>query len=794
MRKVQSLRFWAVWLLFLCLFSSGNFVFAQRSYKLYGTVTDSYSHPLTGAVILLHEKGVRTSTDQKGAFVFGHLPKGRYTVSITFLGYKTWVDTFFLNSDTLAKFSMVMENQQLNEVILTENISKTRKAESSMAVDVVDDRFLRSNLAGSLMQTLNRLPGVSSMDIGAGQSKPVIRGLGFNRIAVVENGVKHEAQEWGADHGLEIDQLSVEQVEVIKGPASLMYGASAIGGVIDLKQLQVPVRQTQGGGLFFNVQTNNNLYGVSAKYFKRCNHFYFKTHFTYTDYSDYRVPTDSISYMSYYFRLKNNRLRNTAGRDRNGGFAFGYLGKNLSTHINITDNYSKSGFFANAHGLEIRTSTINYDKSDRDIDLPYQQVNHLKILSNTIWIISDLKLKMDLGFQNNNRQEFSEAIAHGYMPVPQDSLERKYKKNTYTANLMLELPVHSSHRLTTGINMDLQKNKIGGWGFILPAFTSFNGGLFVYDYFRLSEKWKVNAGIRYDLGKIHTTAYYDWYLTPQDDGTNSYVQRANELERTSGSLCWGGGVIRTGKTLTLKVNIGKSFRMPTAKELASNGINYHLYRFEKGDATLQAEESYQMDFGVLLEKGKLRVEWTPFLNYFPNYIYLNPTSEYYEAQQIYYYSQSRVFRSGGEFTVNYELSKTIALSADAEYIYSVQLSGTKKGYTLPFSPPLTSNIGLTYSPESGKILKGPSVGIEMRVVADQNNIVPPEKKTAGYGLFNIKVRSDVQIGSQRLEWDVQLNNVFNTRYYDHTSFYRLIEVPGQGRNLVITLQVPFGKM
>lgn len=765
---------------------------SQNNLRLFGTVTDEFNHPLTGAVIRIENTSNGTVTDRKGNFTLNHLEPKNYILVTSFLGYVNQKDTINVPVNKAIVIKMKATNRQLNEVTITKN-ALSRKTDNSMSVESVNKEFVKEHLGGSLMQTLSHIPGVSSMDIGAGQSKPVIRGLGFNRVAVTENGVKHEAQEWGADHGLEIDQFTVERVEVIKGPASLMYGANAIGGVIDLRQIAVPAKNALGGSALLNTQTNNNLYTGAVKLYKRFDHFYFKTHFTYTDYADYRVPTDSISYMSYFFKLKDNRLRNTAGRERNGSMTVGYLDENFSTHLSISDNFSKSGFFANAHGLEIRNSSIDYDRSNSDIDLPSQQVNHFKILSNTSWMITDYKLNIDLGFQNNYREEFSEAVAHGYMPVPPDSLERLYDKDTWTANLKLELPVHNRHQLITGMNAEFQNNKTGGWGFMLPAFRSYSAGAFLVDNVRFSDRWSINAGLRYDLGGIATDAYYDWYVTPQSSGTGSHMQRANELRRTLGSFSWGIGAIRKTDDLTLKVNLGKSFRIPTAKELASNGINYHMYRFEKGDTTLRAEESYQLDFGMILKKGKWYAEFSPFVNYFPNYIYLNPTSEYYEAQQIYYYSQSKVFRSGGELALNYNLTKELNLMADAEYIYSVQLSGDKQGYTLPFSPPLTSNLGLKYSPATKGFFLNPSLDINLKLVADQNNIVPPEKKTAGYALLNMGASATLQAGKQQFELNLQLNNALNTKYYDHTSFYRLIEVPGQGRNLVVTLEIPFDK-
>ena len=789
MREMQSLK-----VLFFALFQvmvlSAFMLNAQQSYSLKGIVVDEFGHSLVGATVqIVHtEKGA--ITDKKGAFQISGINPSVIIVRYSFLGYRSVTDTIDIRNDKTVFRKLYPENRQLNELTVTEKQRQLNNGAATLSMEMVDKKFLQENVSGSLMQTLSRLPGVSSMDIGAGQSKPVIRGLGFNRVAVAENGIKHEAQEWGVDHGLEIDQFSVEKVEVIKGPASLMYGANAIGGVIDLKQIATPQINSSGGNVLLHMQSNNDYYGASAKFFQRFNRFYYKVNGTYADYSDYRIPTDSINYMTYNIVLKNNRLRNTAGRERNGSIVLGYLTERFSTHLSISDNFSKSGFFANAHGLEIRNSLIDYDHSSRDIDLPRQQVNHFKVLNNTIWMITDYKINIDLGYQNNYRQEFSERVAHGYMPIPPDTLERLYQKNTWSANVKLELPKHDIHRLTMGADAALQQNNSGGWGFMLPDFNSVNAGAYVYDNIRFTEKWMMHAGIRYDYGRLQTNAYSDWYLTKQNDGTWVYVQRAWALNRNWGSWSGGVGLHYANRDFSLKANVGKSFRMPTAKELASNGINYHMYRFEKGDSALKAEESYQFDLALNWTKKRWSLAFTPFANYFPNYIYLNPTPDYYEAQQVYYYSQSSVFRAGGEIMAEIDLTNALKLSVDAEYVYSHQLSGSKKNYTLPFSPPLTSNIEIVYSPASKGIVKNPVFGALCKLVAAQNDRVPPEKRTPGYVLWNLRAGAEFHIVKQAIQFNVQLVNVFNTRYYDHTSFYRLIEVPGMGRNLQVSMSFP----
>ena len=784
---MQSLKLFLL-VLFLSLLVTDAQVFAQDRYQLSGTVTDEFSHPLAGATVLLQSNAAGTATDRRGRFSLGQLAAGTYVVSVSFTGYRTHTDTINLSSAKDLKIKLCPDVQLLSELTVPGQASLSVRTLPALPVTVVDRSFISTHASGSLMQTLSRLPGVGSMDIGSGQSKPVIRGMGFNRVVVAENGVKHEAQEWGADHGLEIDQFNIDHVEVLKGPASLMYGSNAIGGVIDLKINDTPSENSTGGKAMLNLQSNNGHAGTSLQFYKRYQRFYYKAHLTMADYADYRVPTDTITYMTYRIGLLNNRLRNTAGRERVGSVTLGYLTDFFSTHLRVMNNYSRSGFFANAHGLEIRNSGIDYDASNRDIDLPSQGVNHLKVLSNSIWLIKDYKLNLDMAYQHNHRKEFSEAVAHGYMPLPPDSLEREYDKKTTSANLRVSFPKHNIHQLNAGISAEYQQNRIGGWGFLLPEFKQSAVGAYVFDNMQFSDKYSVNWGLRYDFGALQTDDWYDWFLSPDALGNQVFVQRAAELQRSYSSFSWGTGAVGKWNDLVLKVNAGKSFRMPTAKELSSNGINYHMYRFERGDSTLKPEESYQLDMSLEYQPRGWNFHLSPFVNYFPNYIYLNPTPAYVQAQQIYNYSQSRVFRTGAELIVGYEISKTLNLTFDAEYVFARQLSGAKRGYTLPFSPPLTSNLELNFSPEIRGFTK-PFLGVLMKTVLSQNDIVPPEKKTPGYVLFGLNAGAIISLKKHELNLNLRMDNVLNTKYYDHTSFYRLIEVPGKGWNIAINIEI-----
>ena len=680
----------------------------------------------------------------------------------------------------------------LSGVTVTGNRRNDFQMKSSQSGVQVSHDYLQTNFAGSLMQTLEGIPGVKAMSIGSGQSKPTIRGLGFNRLAVAEDGIKHEGQQWGDDHGLEIDQFAIDRAEVIKGPAALLYGSDAIGGVLSLYTNHVPTEPIEGAVQLFG-RTNNEQMGLSAKIGGRNGHFFYRANVTLIDYADYQVSTDSIQYYSYWIRLKNGRLRNTAGLERDGSVMLGYAGYNFHTDVRVSDSYSKSGFFANAHGLEVRLSSIDYDHSRRDIDLPLQSVNHLKVLSHTTWRNELLSAEVNLAYQNNLRKEQSEPISHGYMPKPDNSLERKFNKSTYTANAALRYTPGEHHALRAGINTEHQHNRRDGWGFIIPDFETTSMGAYCMDRYTVSENLILNAGLRYDHAHTHIHSYNDWYQTPVD-GKPTFVQRSADISRNFDSFTWSAGVNYTTGLWLLKANIGKSFRVPIPKELGADGVNYHIFRYERGNAKLNPEQSYQIDAGISWANEVLTVQVDPYVNYFPNYIYLNPTSDYVEGLQMYHYTQAKVLRYGLEAQLNYAFAEHWEAEAKGEYLYAEQKSGEKKGYTLPFSTPWSADFGLKYSAnaqDSEQDSKTFFASLNAHIVGAQNEIVPPEKPTKGYWTLNASAGKNFQMGKTVLKVVIHADNLLNRRYYDHTSYYRLIDVPEPGRNFSLMAGLEF---
>ena len=715
---------------------------------------------------------------------------------------------------------MMRDGVSLKEVVVSGSSNKDLQMKNALNVVRANKQFIEENFSGSLMQTLSRLPGVQAMNVGSGESKPVIRGLGFNRVLVAENGIKHESQQWGDDHGLEVDQYAIDQAEVVKGPAALTYGSDAIGGVINLRSNVIPTCRF-GGGVNLFARSNNESIGSSLRLMGRNGKFWYKANATWVDYADYQVPADSIEYYSYWIKLKDRRLRNTAGKEMDGSLTLGYAGDGWNSSFRLADVYTKAGFFANAHGLEVRLSDIDYDHSRRDIDLPYHTVNHFMVANHTDHSWASGTVEGNFAYQNNRQRELAEPVSHGYMPIPSGTLERSFTKQTFSAQVKAMQQVgerndnpssgngnpssgngnEGVHQLQAGLNVEYQRNRRGGWGFILPDFEQLTFGAFAMDKWNLSDKLSLTAGVRFDHGKVRIHSYHDWYKTPVTSSDSIYVERSANLERSFNSFTWSVGVNRMMGDWVLKLNVGKSFRMPIAKELGMDGVNYNIFRYEKGNASLKPEESYQVDAGIVFEHGAWSMQLTPYLNYFPNYIYLNPTPQYKEGLQLYYYTQAKVMRWGFEASASWRILPCLQLDAEGEYLYARQMSGEKKGYTLPFSTPWSGRAELRYllpsrggsrsgdSSSTGAYSGGSSsassgfIALEWQVVGSQNRIVPPEEKTKGHQLLNLSLGKKFKLfHTSQLELTLRAENLLGQRYYDHTSYYRLIGVPEPGRN------------
>jgi iron complex outermembrane receptor protein len=684
----------------------------------------------------------------------------------------------------------------LNGVDVHDSYGRVVRRESALPVNVADSSFLRKHFTGNLVQTLAHMPGIHSMDIGSGFSKPVIRGMGFNRISVTENGVKQEGQQWGADHGLEIDAFGAERVIVRKGPASLLYGSDAMGGAIEITHLPPPSENQIFGEAALSGKSVNDDLGASVMLGVKKDAWHAKIRYSAQNFGDYRIPADTIVYLTQRLPVYGRKLKNTAGVERNAALYAGYRKGRYSSAFAVSNVYQKTGFFAGAHGIP-DASRLQDDGNPRDVGLPYSTVNHLKVSSRQQYTAgAGVSVSLDAGYQNNHREEWSAFHTHyGNQPVPERDPDRElvFHLHTYSLSAKLHLTRPSAWEHTAGWDVQYQQNRIAGYSFLLPEYRRFTAGLLWLTAWRPHGNVTVSGGVRYDEGRMDISAYTDPYLEAYlakrgyaGETAEAYKWRSYPVNRRFGNLSGSLGVVwNPAGGHWLKANIGRSFRLPGANELAANGLHHGAFRHEQGSPTLSSERGWQLDMSYAYEREGVSVSVSPFASRFGNYIFLKPSGEWSvlpHAGQIYRYTGVKALFAGGEIAAGVDFLRRFRYNASAEYVHTRNLD---ERVALSFSPPASMRHALVWK---GKHVR---VEAEWQGIAAQRRVAKNEDPTPGASLFHLGATADVRIGKVNAEMTLSLLNLLNKSYYHHLSFYRKVEIPEPGRNFQIFIKIPF---
>jgi len=644
-----------------------------------------------------------------------------------------------------------------------------------------------NTLAGSL----ERVPGLSAIHTGTGIAKPVIRGLSLNRIVVNEYGIKQEGQQWGLDHGLEIDQYNVHQLEVIKGPVSLLYGSDGIGGVVNILPAPILYTNTFEGELVTNYKSNNDLWATSISVRNNKNDFFTDIRFTYQDFADYRIPAKEFIYNSYILPIYNNRLKNTAGKDVNLSALIGVKRDWGRTSIYVSNVNQNAGFFVGAFGTPY-AYLLTHDGNYRSVDLPKQEINHFKIISNTQLLNKRGFIEIDLGYQNNNRKELSLPHAHGLQITPKGNLALQLQLETFTANIRSPLFSSEKWKILSGINMQVQKNKQQGYEFLIPNFTTTQAGANAYAEYKESIKWMWSAGIRFD-GASQKAKQTEIPIYDSLGNIKTKQKRSPNINKTyfnmSGSL---GARYSINNDDDIKFDAGTAYRVPTVVELTSNGVHHGTFRHELGDENLKSERGYMLNINYHSQKQNAIISISPFFNYFDNYIYLRPSAKFSplpDAGQIYQYTQGKAIFIGSEIVVQQKITKEINSNLGVEYVVNKNID---LKIPLPFTPPFSVREEVEITPKfNKKYLKDFNVIMIAHYYATQKRTDINEPTTDGYLLLHLTIGNAIQFNNQRIEANLQIRNIANKKYLNNMSRYRMLNLPEQGRSINITIRYKF---
>ncbi|MFY0672339.1 MAG: TonB-dependent receptor [Bacteroidia bacterium] len=750
------------------------------------TILSQNDAPLQGAVILFDKEKDAYSSGANGIAVIPNSKAGNQHFQISYLGYQNRAIDTTLKENSRVVFHLKPSLFQLDEIMVEEEHAKH---EDSKNVVHLRKSELIKNQQISFSQSLNQIAGVQSINTGVGVSKPVIRGLSGNRIAVNQSGIRQEGQQWGQDHGLEIDVFDVEEVELIKGASALQYGSDATGGVVNI----LPFRLLDSGETVANIKfighSNNQLYGGSFSFGKNIKGFTVSARYSLQQYGDYVIPADSFIYNGFQLPVYNNTLKNTAGQEQNFRIGIGKKTENQVIRLSYSQYQLKGGFFSGAVGIPTAFSLVD-DGNNRDFDLPYQEVMHQKATLNYVRHIGENHLSIDMGLQQNTRAEHSFPEFHN-LPITDDNatLGQFFELQTFTANAHYDYELKENIAQVIGASFQKQVNSIDGFDYLLPNFNLDRVGAFWLSEFERESNTKYNAALRFDYGQNQVQENVRFLFNNQNEILDSLNFEAinKQFANWSASL---GFFTQASKKSIFKGNLSRSFRIPYPNESSSNGIHHGTFRHEQGNSTLAQEIGYHLDLTYLYTNTRFQFEAAGFASVYNGFIYLSPSAKFSylpEAGQIYEYVQNNAFLAGTEISYQFDISEKWELNQAAEFVYSHNL---ETGLALPFSPPFMLNSTIEWHTHYNEHKSTIRISANAEYAATQNLVDRNERTTPGYLIGNLFVGGNLFAGQKNISWQLRCNNITNTAYLNHLSRYRILNLPEQGRNIILSIEVP----
>jgi iron complex outermembrane receptor protein len=758
-------------LLLVVIFTAFNLSAFANLAQLTGKVTDaSTQEPLAGATIYLSDLKISTVTDANGDFTFKNIPsRGKFLVEVRFIGYKTTSQYVDLLNSTSLTFALQPSVVESAEVVITGTPFSANNKTNSLAVVSVNRDKLSKSGATNIVDALAKIPGVSQITTGGGISKPTIRGLGYNRVLTMVEGAREEAQQWGDEHGVEADQFAAARVEVLKGPASLLYGSDALGGVINIIDDLIPAEGTFNGNFNTNYNTNGGLTASSIMAQGNTNGFVYRGRVSYKNsygfsYGNKVVPNSGFNETNFSTMLGLNKT-------------WGYAHLNLSrfgTNIGLVEEGpNEDGNYIDEEGNVISNS----DARTRKLGLPKQNINHYRAALNSNILLGGGQLKTVLAYQNNIRKEFEESATEPGLNL---------NLSSYTYDVKYSFPNQGVWEPTIGVQGMYQNNINNGDEFLIPDYTSNNIGAFAY-LKRNFTNGAINAGIRYDYKNIDGKAL-------EEDGTPVFNAFNNNFSNISGSL---GAAFDIAKNLNIKANIGSGFRAPNIAELGANGKHEGTFRYEMGNPNLKQETSLQVDLGLEYNAEIVTVGLNGYANRIYNYIYPgnfnNETIEYDEEDgttsilPVYRYVQTDADLIGGEASVDIHPIKSLHFENSFSYVKGVNRANDS---ALPFIPAASLNNELRFEPTI-KGLNDSFIKIGLTNVFKQDRFDSFETQTNGYTLLDAGVGTAIKTKSGKINVWVTGQNLTNKLYYNHLSRYKLAGIYNPGRNVSFGVSVPF---
>ncbi|MDR3704641.1 MAG: TonB-dependent receptor [Paludibacteraceae bacterium] len=794
-------------LLFLC----SLFTWAEtndNSTSLHGKITESNGTPVIGANIYFQELKAGALSDTLGNYSINNLPKRTMLIQVSSIGHNMIAQSIDLKTITKKDFQLEESVVEMNEIVVTGQAGSLQSIKTPTPITIVTNKELLQQSSTNIIDALSSQPGVNQITTGSGISKPVIRGLGYNRVVVVDDGVRQEGQQWGDEHGIEIDENDVNRVEILKGPASLLYGSDAMAGVINMIPAPILPQGKMSLNAMTNYQTNNGLWAYSLDFAGHKKLFVWDARYSRKQAHDYQNKYDGYVYGSGFSEDAASAL---LGINKYWGYSHLTLNYyHLTPGIVEGERDSTTGKFikpiVQADGTTGETTATGSDNTSYRHSMPYQQVSHYKAVWNNNILLGEGSLKTSVGYQQNRRQEYEDVLN-----PTQYGLYFQLHTVNYDVHYLLE--EKDNYSFSFGVNGMYQKSLNLGTEYLVPEYHLFDNGIFAVGSKTLG-KVTISGGVRYD----HRSETGDaLYLNAEDvkttatapDATERFAAFKSNFSGVSGSL---GASYELTKNWDMKLNFSRGFRAPNISELSSNGVHEGTVRYEIGDPNLKAETSLQVDYELGYETKHVNAKLNLFANNINNYIFSRKlinqagTDSIREGSTCYKFDSGNAQIVGGEFYIDIHPHPLDWLHFENSFSYVSSILKNQSDSTkyIPFTPAAKwkSDIRADIN-KIGKYLQNGFISFGVEQYFQQDKIYwayNTETETPAYMLLNASIGGDIMWKRHTLcSIYIAGTNLADIAYQSHLSrlkYTDVNEVTGRtgvynmGRNISFKLIVP----
>ncbi|OUR90695.1 TonB-dependent receptor [Flavobacteriales bacterium 34_180_T64] len=720
-------------IIYVLLFFAIPTMLAQHSIK--GIILDANTNvPIVFANVYIPQLEKGSLSNEHGEFLITDIQKGTYKIVYSIIGYETLSQTISLPNEHFYTIELSPSAIEMEEIIVSTPFHKLQ-SENVMKVEQKKLSDLKSNGAITLSDGITSIAGVESVTTGISIGKPVIRGLSSNRVLVYTQGIRLENQQFGDEHGLGINEAGIESVEVIKGPASLLYGSDALGGVLYLNPERFAASNTSAGTLSGNYFSNTQGYNTSLGYKSSGSQIKLLFRGSFAAHSDYKT--------------KNYRVTNTRFKEQDFKAGLGYQVSKFKTEFRYNLNNSKLGIPEN----------IGVQTTDKTPLLPYQELTNHIFSSKSVLFFSSSKLDLNLGYIYNNRKEFEDHDddegVHSDELYP--ALHMKLK--TFNYDLKYYLPEMGKFETIIGVQGLHQTNANYGEEELIPNATTNDIGILATSHVHF-ETLDLQLGVRFDSRNIAV-----------DSG----------IEKSFNSFNTAIG-IKTDlfKNVTSRLNFASGYRAPNLAELTSDGTHEGTNRYEIGDPNLNNEQNFQIDLALEYKNDHLEVFANVFYNYINDYIFLSPNGFLIDGAPAYSYIQDNARLIGGEFGIHFHPHPLDWLHVESSF---ETVSGKQDNSSnLPLIPASSIQNNLKVEFERDWIKNG-YVFLKLRSTFNQNNMSAFETSSRGYNLLGAGFGGTIEVLNKPMTITIAMSNLTNKTYIHHLSRLKTDAISNIGRNI-----------